>query len=294
MAMNVPVVAGLVVISASALAGFVIEHDARADSIVLSCVKDTTLIDNGFGDVSNGAGDGIFSGQTGPLANNTNLRALLAFDLTSIPPGSVVNDASLTLRLVMSRSGFKTHTLHKVLADWGEAGSSGFGGLGAPAQPGDATWTHRFYPTTPWTTAGGDFSATDSATQSVDLTLTDFVWTSPQLVADVQSWVNDPCANFGWMLIGDETASTTAKKFASRDWFVPAERPRLAVNFSPAPVCLGDVTHSHAVNIDDLLMVIGAWGQCSVPCNCPADIDQNHIVNIDDLLLVIGHWGGCP
>ena len=61
------------------------------------------------------------------------------------------------------------------------------------------------------------------------------------------------------------------------------------------------------VNIDDLLAVINAWGNCpELPDGvatgprppCPADISPSvcgdSVVNIDDLLAVINHWGPCP
>jgi hypothetical protein len=51
-----------------------------------------------------------------------------------------------------------------------------------------------------------------------------------------------------------------------------------------------DVTADCVTNIDDLLTVINAWGECANPKNCPADIDGNGAVDIDDLLLVINGW----
>jgi len=52
------------------------------------------------------------------------------------------------------------------------------------------------------------------------------------------------------------------------------------------------------VNVDDLLAVINAWGNCpKQPTACPADIAPpgppagNGIVNVDDLLFVINNWG---
>jgi hypothetical protein len=70
----------------------------------------------------------------------------------------------------------------------------------------------------------------------------------------------------------------------------------LAVDFGafevPAPITPGDVTGDGAVNIDDLLAVINAWGAC--PPSCPADVfptGGDGVVNIDDLLTVINNWG---
>jgi hypothetical protein len=59
--------------------------------------------------------------------------------------------------------------------------------------------------------------------------------------------------------------------------------------------CSVDINGDSAVNIDDLLEVISAWGPCPPPC--PADIAPpggNGTVNIDDLLAVISAWGACP
>jgi hypothetical protein len=49
--------------------------------------------------------------------------------------------------------------------------------------------------------------------------------------------------------------------------------------------------------VEDLLAVIGAWGACGNPNDCPADIAPvggNDLVNVEDLLAVIGAWGACP
>ena len=44
------------------------------------------------------------------------------------------------------------------------------------------------------------------------------------------------------------------------------------------------------VDINDLLIVIGQWGnEDSI-----ADINNDGTVNVDDMLFVIGSWGACP
>ena len=71
---------------------------------------------------------------------------------------------------------------------------------------------------------GGDFSSTVSATQAVDGNGA-YVWGSTaQMVADVQGWLDSPAANFGWIVLGDEQQSTTAKRFDSRQNPVQAKQ----------------------------------------------------------------------
>jgi glucose/arabinose dehydrogenase len=54
----------------------------------------------------------------------------------------------------------------------------------------------------------------------------------------------------------------------------------------------GDVDGNGEVNVDDLIAVILAWGDCwGGPPVCPGDIDGSGQVDVDDLLVVILHWG---
>lgn len=58
-------------------------------------------------------------------------------------------------------------------------------------------------------------------------------------------------------------------------------------NESPCPA---DVDGNGAVAVDDLLLVLGNYGQTGPN---EADINDDGIVNVDDLLMVIGAWGPC-
>ena len=61
-------------------------------------------------------------------------------------------------------------------------------------------------------------------------------------------------------------------------------------NILLATECHADLDLSGDVGVDDLLMLIGAWGTCDA---CQEDLDQDGTVGVDDLLALIGAWGDC-
>ena len=67
----------------------------------------------------------------------------------------------------------------------------------------------------------------------------------------------------------------------------------LSVAIGDAELCIADVTGNGLVDVDDLLVIINAWGSCADPKNCPADFTGNGAVDVDDLLTVINGWGVC-
>ncbi len=200
---------------------------------VINPSKDNTLYeyDPAEGDHSNGAGFHFFAGENGMGELR---RGVLTFDIAgTIPAGSPITAVSLTMNMSMTPAGVLTVELHELLADWGEGTSHApMGeGDGAPATPNDATWRHRFFDSVFWTTPGGDFSATVSASQSVG-GVGQYTWSSAQMVADVQSWLDNPATNFGWLVLGDETAIATAKRFDTRESASPS---MLTIQYTPGP-----------------------------------------------------------
>ena len=240
---------------------------AIGDRVTMTTSKDNTLIDSVITKTtnSNGVGDAIYAGKTGPFANNGLLRAVLAFDLSAIPAGSTINSVSLTLVMIQTISGDQTHTLHRVTKDWGQGISEFVGGVGAPAEPGDATWIHTFYPDAFWTNPGGDFVEAASASTTVGEKFGPCVWSSPGMIADVQVWVDNPASNFGWLMKGNEIDLLTAKRFASRENFLLENIPQLVIDYTPPTPCPADIAPpggNGTVNVNDLLAVINAWGAC--------------------------------
>ena len=200
---------------------------AQANQMVIGASKDNTLIERTDGSSSNGAGSRFFVGRVGFNDSFPIRRGLVAFDIAgNIPAGSTID--SVVLRLNMSRartSIARTISLHRITEDWGEGTSSTSQGSGVLSTTNDATWIHTFFNTGFWATSGGDFSGTISDDASVT-GLGPYTWGSTaQMVTDVQTWLDTPGTNFGWLLQGDEITSRSVKAFDTRENITVTNRP---------------------------------------------------------------------
>ena len=200
---------------------------AFSETVELIPAKDNTI----FSDLtsnSNGSGINLFAGS---IRTGGNRRALMDFDVKSaIPAGSTIDSVSLRMVVNMTRAGSVNSALHRLESDWGEGASaaSGAGGQGTTAAAGDATWSSTGIDGGSWT--GGAFVAIASASASAaDGPVT---WTSPELAADVQSWVSGEQEEFGWILIVAEGGDRTAKRFVSREGNPVSDRPTLTIEYT--------------------------------------------------------------
>jgi len=215
-------------------AGLSIPQPAAADTVAIAPLKDNTLYEDPAGALSNGRGQNFFSGANGAGLRH---RGIIAFDIAAnIPEGSTINSANLTLHMSRTIGDPVTISLHRCLAHWGEGNSIAPGneGRGAPAAPSDATWLHTFYDASFWSNPGGDLSSPPSSALLVaDVNF--YTWPSTtQVVADVQSWLDSPPMNSGWILIAEnESTPRTAKRFDTRENTNPNFRPVLQVEFTP-------------------------------------------------------------
>jgi len=264
---------------------------AFAETVDIEPAKDNTLYEEEFGSLSNGIGDHTFVGTT---AQDSIRRAVIAFDIAgNVPAGATITSAELTLHMSRTIVGPFDVELRRATADWGEGDSEGFGeeGFGGPSAPGDATWIHTFYDQMFWNTVGGDFSATVSATTSVD-NVGFYTWGStPQMVADVQDMLDNPAQNFGWFLLGDESTFPTAKRFDSLQNDTPANRPVLTIEYTPGAACPGDIAEDdNAVNVFDLLELLAGWGADGPGADLA---EPNDVIDVFDLLELLSQWGPC-
>jgi hypothetical protein len=251
------------------VATFALANVALAASISLEPVKDNTLSADDPAYAS-GAGEYLFIGA---IASGGARRALLQFDLSAIPAGSIVT--SVSLRIAVQRaapqSGSDPAALHRLLADWGEGTSDGGTGGGlTQASPGDATWAYRYYgsppgiPRVPWAAAGGDFDPAASGTTTLLGVGTYLFGSTPRLVADVQGWVDQPATNFGWVMRGEEARSQTARRIFARTTAALSERPLLSVEYLPATHDSADIPLMPWVGTLALSALLGAAGLLAV------------------------------
>lgn len=194
--------------------------------------EDTSI----FSENENAGGgiDGLFSGtiRTSPFHR----RALLRVDLSALPPGSVVESA--TLELVVERSGgfFGDFDigLYRIREDWAAGAAMSpdtEGGAGAPASTGDATWISNLHEISLWENPGGDFVEEASAFAAAGVEGEIAVWSGDGLRDDVQRWLDDPSSNYGWVAISAiEGELQRVKRFYSSE--AAGNRPRLTVVLS--------------------------------------------------------------
>jgi hypothetical protein len=160
---------------------------------------------------------------------------LIAFDIAAgLPAGATVKTVTLTLTVSRTVAGDAEVGLHRVQTDWqeGTGDAPNNEGQGIEAGQGDVTWTQRVFGSQDWGNPGGDFAGGASAVVTVQGEAA-YTWESTsQLVADVQSWLDDPAANFGWLVLGDESKAQTTKRFNSSENEDQATRPELMVVYS--------------------------------------------------------------
>ena len=201
--------------------------EAVADATIFAEQTGGTLYDA----VADGRGGNLW---TSVLAAGVVRRALVRFDLSALPAGAQVVSVQVEAFMIRLREP-QTITLHRITAPWGEGpANGGDAGIGAPASAGDCTWSHRVWPNQPWAMRGGDFLTSASAGAAVSGWPAPVLWANtPELVDDVQGWIEGPASNHGWMLIGTESGTQNASRLASRENSGASGRPRLRVGWLP-------------------------------------------------------------
>ena len=171
-----------------------------------------------------------------------NQRALIHFDLSSIPSGATIDSATLHLykyaQYPTSSPESRTNNIHRITASWTGAG---------------VTWNNRDTGI-PWTTPGGDFVSTPTASTSTGTTVG--VWLEWDVKTDVQAFVDGTYPNYGWLIkdANEDAGSLKIIRYRSRENVT--YHPKLEVTYTTAPagIC-GDVNKDKSVDFIDVGLV---------------------------------------
>lgn len=277
-----------------ALAMLGITSHARSESTTLVPDRDATLYETLASPAANGAGQFLFAGQTFQGLHGYARRAIVRFDLSSIPADAAIVDVRLLLNLVQLQGNPSEISVHRATSDWtaGASDPSGNEGQGADPVADDCTWLYASFDGvnggTAWAHPGGDFARQASAS-ALTIDPGFYEWSSPQLADDVRLFLADPSANHGWFVLGNETQPGTARRFDSGD-AKPGigTKPTLIVEWTPAARCAGDLDRDGGVDAADLGVLLGAW---QTPA---ADLDGDGTTDASDLATLLGAWGPCP
>ncbi len=251
------------IIALSLVVCFFISQACPAALVTIVCGRDNTIFEYEEDVIrSGGIGPYFFVGQTGPYDSGGHTkRALIWFDVTGggVPAGATVTGVAFTMSVtkVAPSDPFHDFWLHRVTQDWGEGSSFAKYGYGEPATEGDATWWHTFFDTDYWDSPGGDYLPDASETLTIG-DKGDYTWGPTEaMIADVQSWVDEPAGNFGWIIIGDESKPLTARRIASRESTDPNKYPVLAVEYLCSKQ--GDLNGDCRVNFSDFAVLADEW-----------------------------------
>ncbi|HLC42410.1 MAG TPA: DNRLRE domain-containing protein, partial [Methylomirabilota bacterium] len=172
-----------------------------------------------------------------------NRRSLVKFSLSAIPSGSVIASATLELRMTSAPSASRTYDVHRTTRNWVEA---------------DANW-NRADVGTDWTTAGGDFVATSTASTTTGTVSN--IWLAWDVTADVSAWYTGGASNYGFIIKdNEESFSSTAytATFITREEnsaSLTQYRPRLIVTYTPPDLQISSMTVDPSVVSGDTVTV---------------------------------------
>ena len=155
---------------------------------------DDTLLDQNYGGLAY-----MYVQQKNPIQ-----RSLVQFDLSSIPVGSTISSATLSL-YASTAAAARTYGAYRITATWVET-----------------TVTYTNQPTT-----AGTATATAASGTTMNFTVT----------ADLQDWIETPTAtNWGWMVMDESEGTGGAAQttiYTREEGTLTTLRPKLAVTFTP-------------------------------------------------------------
>ncbi len=142
-------------------------------------------------------------------------RSILKFDISGVPTGTRVIDASLQLYKYHCSDNTIDIDAHRITQNWTESSS---------------TW-NTYDGTNPWSSAGGDYDSTVIDTTTVDTTTG--VWDAWNITTLARDWNEGIYSNYGVLLKSvDEEAPSNDKWYRSSDYSTHTSlRPKLVISY---------------------------------------------------------------
>jgi len=163
-------------------------------------------------------------------ASAENLRGLLKFNLVSIPTGSTINSATVSLyQYAQADISTPLFGVYYIAGAW-------TGGTGNGTASGDgATWATS-NGSSSWISPGGDFNGSSAGAATAPNSTA--AWVDFSVPGLVQDWVNGTVINNGAVIrkTTENAGVTDYKSYYSSDYSTdPSLRPKLVVEYVPAP-----------------------------------------------------------
>lgn len=206
---------------------------AQAASTNLIPIADTALR-SAIPDVSLGSGASLPVGVA--ASGNPINHSLFRFPVEQIPANATITQATLRLASTVVNPNTQltaNYDLFRLLKNWNES---------------ETTWNTRLAPGVGWglpgAQAGVDFVSSTSGTTAIapatvagpSLSL----FSSAQILADIELWRTQPGTNFGWILIATGELAGSGKQIASRE--DPSNTPVLIISYNtPAQLMIFNV-----------------------------------------------------
>ncbi|MBZ5515236.1 MAG: DNRLRE domain-containing protein [Acidobacteriia bacterium] len=191
-------------------------QDAVSPAVSYAGTRDTTLSQNAP-DTNLGASNTLLVDGDDPGGTGKDLATLIKWDASTIPAGSVVESAAITLTI--SNSSSNTYQIYELKRDW---------------QEGAATWNVTSSGVN-WQVPGAQGTSDRGSTVLGSILATATGQATITLnnagIALVQSWVNNPSSNFGIILAN--SSNTDGLDFGSREQSTLSSRPKLTIRYQP-------------------------------------------------------------
>ena len=246
-----------------------ISYSLQSPTLSFSPIADNTLYQK---DGKNyGAANVVWVGSY----NNERDRAVMKFDLSSIPANAVVTSATLQLVRTGGDSPAANISAHQITNSWTEGTGGYSGGTGV------SNWNQRNAGVN-WNTAGGDFNPSGEAVTSVSGSGI-YTWSIPTMV---QNWVSNSGTNHGVLLKMVTEPLSVEKLFGSREHSSANNRPKLTIEYV-VPGGIGVSSNHYVVQVDTTTLPVNSF--LTTAQTAPAFVENNGEVDCGNDFGIINH-----